>query len=140
MLTRQGHDLAVGRVIGAFDGNDLGGYFGVVRLQMLHQRGLCGAGADDQRFANRRQSLGDAVKIMIVVFGMSGADRSRFVVNVVRRIALRVDHEFLHIVGIELVDLGLAMIQPHDRMKMVHENLSIQGPNRLIFTLQHSQR
>jgi hypothetical protein len=46
----------------------------------------------------------------------------------VRRLGVRADHEFLHTVVADLEDLGFAVINPNDRVKMVHGFLSLCWP------------
>jgi hypothetical protein len=106
-------ELAVGRVIQRFDTGDPGGKVRFRMLDVIHELRLRVSGARYQYRARRAQGDRHPAQELGIDRRMTAVARVRFVVDVLMRM-LAADGLQLALVGVEVKDFRLAMIDPDE--------------------------
>jgi hypothetical protein len=88
-------------------------------VDVFHQLQLGLRRADDHYFFCPQQRLGDAVEIIFVHRRLTVAQGACGGVHFVVR-AVRLNHKLLYVVGAEVDDMGLGVVNPNDGMVVGH--------------------
>jgi hypothetical protein len=117
-----GDDLAIGWMIGGFDGDDPLADRRMLLVQVLGKLRLRARWTDDQDLAGIVERGRDLLQEMLVGRGMAAADGVRLVVQMLG-LQMRMQRQLVGTGETDMEQLGLAVIEPHDGMKMSRHDL-----------------
>ena len=113
----QRHQLAIAGMINRFNCGDAFGNLGVMRCEVMHQFSFGVGRAGDENGATARQGVGHLVEVGDIRGLMAAADGVGLVVNMLRGM-IRMDDQLFNIIFAEIKNLGFAVINPDDGVKM----------------------
>ena len=108
-----GNQFLVCRVIDRFDARNMLDEPGLVAMDVFDEFGLGNGRARDQDRMYVCQRCGYGVQVILVLGRMAGADAIRLMMQMLGWI-VRMQHELIDAVAIEMKDAGFAMIDPDD--------------------------
>jgi hypothetical protein len=108
------HELSVGRMVGRFDADDLRGERLIVLLDEAEKAELRLGGTDEKNLAVSRERARDLAEVPVLIVGMAPDTQVDLIGVTVNVRAGRIDERVRELVGVDLEDPCLFLIDPYD--------------------------